>query len=60
VEKRQPGAIIAAKQSEDHDRAKGIRMTRPLSPYPQIAVYTGSGDVNDAASFTGKVVKFSR
>lgn len=25
--------------------------TRPLCPYPQIAVYDGSGDVEDAASF---------
>ena len=25
--------------------------TRPLCPYPQIARYSGSGDINDAASF---------
>ena len=26
-------------------------MTRPLYPYPQRAVYTGSGSVNDAENF---------
>jgi feruloyl esterase len=26
-------------------------LTRPLCPYPQVAQYRGSGDVNDAASF---------
>lgn len=61
VEKRQAsGAIIAAKQNDDHDPAKGIRMTRPLCPYPQSAIYTGSGNANDAASFTCKAVNFSR
>jgi feruloyl esterase len=28
-------------------------MTRPLCPYPQIARYNGSGDGNQATSFTG-------
>ena len=28
-----------------------VTMTRPLCPHPQVAVYTGSGDTNDAASF---------
>jgi feruloyl esterase len=26
--------------------------TRPLCPYPQIAIYSGSGDIDDAANFT--------
>jgi feruloyl esterase len=26
-------------------------MTRPLCPYPQQAIYKGSGDPNDAANF---------
>ena len=26
-------------------------LTRPLCPYPQVAKYRGSGDVNDAANF---------
>ncbi|HEX2456726.1 MAG TPA: tannase/feruloyl esterase family alpha/beta hydrolase, partial [Vicinamibacterales bacterium] len=25
---------------------------RPLCPYPKVATYSGSGDTNDAASFT--------
>jgi feruloyl esterase len=25
---------------------------RPLCPYPQVAVYNGSGDTNDAVNFT--------
>jgi len=29
-------------------------MTRPLCPYPQVAVYKGSGSTNDAANFTCK------
>jgi feruloyl esterase len=27
-------------------------MTRPLCAYPRVARYKGSGDTNDAASFT--------
>jgi hypothetical protein len=26
--------------------------TRPLCPYPRVATYKGSGDINDAANFT--------
>jgi hypothetical protein len=25
--------------------------TRPVCPYPQVAIYRGSGDTNDAANF---------
>ena len=32
----------------------GAPMTRPLCPYPQVATYKGSGDVNDASNFTCK------
>ncbi len=28
-----------------------VTMTRPLCPHPQVAVYSGSGDSNDATSF---------
>ena len=28
--------------------------TRPLCPYPQMAVYNGSGSIDDAASFSCK------
>jgi feruloyl esterase len=29
-----------------------VDMTRPLCPYPQVAVYKGAGSTNDAANFT--------
>jgi feruloyl esterase len=28
-----------------------VTRTRPLCPYPQIAMYTGAGSVDDAANF---------
>ena len=30
-------------------------MTRPVCPYPQVAVYDGSGDPNDEASFACEI-----
>jgi len=32
----------------------GVQRTRPLCSYPDVAVYRGKGDVNDAASFSCK------
>ena len=40
-----------------HVEAGTVTMTRPLCAYPEEAVYSGRGDVNDAASFTCRVVK---
>jgi feruloyl esterase len=52
VEKgKAPDAIVATKFIDD-DASKGIAMQRPLCPYPQQAKYDGSGDPNDAASFS--------
>jgi feruloyl esterase len=48
-----PKAIVATKYVEDNF-AKGVRMTRPLCPYPQVAVYKGTGDSNDSANFACK------
>jgi feruloyl esterase len=31
-----------------------VDMVRPLCPYPQVAVYKGSGSTNDAANFPCK------
>jgi hypothetical protein len=45
-----PAAIIATKY-DGGDPAKGVKMTRPLCPYPQIAKYKDSGDTNDASNF---------
>ena len=47
-----PDQIIAT--GFDGDPAKGVVMTRPLCPYPEEAVYKGSGDTNSAANFSCK------
>jgi feruloyl esterase len=31
-----------------------VDMSRPLCPYPQVAVYKGTGSIHDAASFSCK------
>jgi hypothetical protein len=46
-----PGPIIATKYVNDLDPSQGVKMTRPLCPYPQIAKYKGTGDTNEAANF---------
>jgi len=45
-----PAKIIAAKFVND-DPEQGVARTRPLCPYPQVARYTGSGSIDDAANF---------
>ena len=45
-----PEAIIAS-----HVTGSRVDMTRPLCPYPQVAVYKGAGSTNDAASFSCKL-----
>lgn len=52
-----PDWIIAIKLNDPADPAKGIRMTRPLCPYPQVATYKGSGDTNDQANFVCEAPK---
>jgi len=49
-EGKAPDQIVAA-----HVTNAQVDMTRPLCPYPQVAVYKGSGSTNDAANFTCKV-----
>jgi len=44
---RAPERLIASKFDADGK----VIMTRPLHPYPQRTVYTGSGSVNDAQNF---------
>jgi len=46
-----PSRFIATKYVNDTDHTKGIKMTRPLCPYPEVAKYKGTGDINDAANF---------
>jgi tannase/feruloyl esterase len=43
-----PERVVGTGRATD-DPSKPL--TRPLCPYPQVAQYRGSGDVNDAASF---------
>ena len=45
-----PGAFVAAKYAGE-DPASGVKMTRPLCPYPQQVKYKGQGDPNQASSF---------
>jgi feruloyl esterase len=35
-------------------------MTRPLCPYPEVAVWDGEGDSNDAASFVCELTAVDR
>jgi feruloyl esterase len=42
-----PARIIAAHKTEGK-----VDRTRPLCPYPQVARYNGTGDINDALNFT--------
>jgi len=42
-----PDKIIAS-----HATKGVVDETRPLCPHPQVAIYKGSGDTNDAANFT--------
>jgi feruloyl esterase len=43
---RAPTRIVASHRSNG-----AVDRTRPLCPYPQVAAYTGSGSVDDAANF---------
>jgi feruloyl esterase len=42
-----PDSILAA-----HVSGNTIDMTRPLCPYPQVAIDKGVGSTNDATNFT--------
>jgi feruloyl esterase len=44
-----PEQIVA-----NHVSGNNVDMSRPLCPYPQVAVYKGVGSTNDAASFSCK------
>jgi len=47
-----PDQIIATKLADDP--AKGVEMTRPLCPYPQVAKWTGKGATSEAQNWTCK------
>ena len=48
---RAPERLLASKLGQDGQPT----MTRPLCPYPQVAVYDGTGDPNDDTSFACSV-----
>jgi hypothetical protein len=45
-----PSQLIATKYADD-DPSHGVKMTRLLCAYPEVAKYKGIGDANDAANF---------
>ncbi len=47
-----PGKIIATRYQIDGVRESGTVRTRPICPYPQIAIYSGVGSVNDARNYS--------
>ena len=53
VEKGSPNEqIFATKYAPGANGAPKVVMTRPLCAFPKVVKYSGSGDTNDAASFT--------
>jgi len=52
-----PDGVIATQFADDK---KTVKRTRPLFAYPNVAAYTGKGDVNAAASWTAKAPKAVR
>ncbi len=46
-----PAKIVVTKYRNDLKPEQGVRMTRPLCAYPEIAKYKGAGDPNDATNF---------
>jgi hypothetical protein len=51
-----PAKVIARKVEEENEKSTEL-FSRPLCPYPQAAVYSGSGDRNSAASCVCAVPK---
>ncbi len=46
-----PERLVATKYNVDMAPAQGVKMTRPLCPFPKMAQYKGTGDTNDEANF---------
>ena len=46
-----PSAIVATKYNTPDNPSSGVKFTRPLCPYPQVARYKGAVSENDAANF---------
>jgi len=54
LERWRESDIAPAQITAYHVENNRVTMTRPLCPYPQVAVYAGSGSTNDAANFACK------
>ncbi len=50
VNKKAPQRIVATKFTNDDPRQSVLR-TRPLCPYPEVARWNGSGNIDDASNF---------
>ena len=46
-----PDKIIATKFADDIPANGDVAFTQPLCPYPQVALYKGHGNTNEAANF---------
>jgi len=53
--KRVPEAVIATNYKIDGDPSSGVIRTRPLCPYPAVAMYRGTGSTDEASNFVCKV-----
>jgi len=49
-----PTSVVAVQWTRDGDTTSGVLRTRPLCPYPQRAVYNGSGSIDQAENFACK------
>jgi hypothetical protein len=50
-----PDAVIATNYKIDGDPSGGVIRTRPLCPYPAVAMYRGTGSTNEATNFVCKM-----
>lgn len=50
-EEQAPESIIATTWKSSQDPNSGVLKQRPLCPYPEVAKYDGSGDINTATSW---------
>jgi feruloyl esterase len=55
LEKWREGKVAPDQIVATHSTNGAVDMSRPLCPYPEVAVYNGVGSTNDAASFACKV-----
>ena len=55
TEGKAPDKIIASTPPGNPMNPNQKQMTRPICPYPEVAVYKGSGNTDDAANFECKI-----